>query len=148
VLLTISIVTLAARFRSKETILMWMTIISFLGRPVIKGLIDAYNAHLKAQSADAATAANLAAKEITAQTAEGQAIAQLKGAEIGHPWEPEKLAFYVTLLFYAKCVVWDTILGLGSTAALKGDVSVWAGMIMGFYFTQRGFENVARIIKR
>jgi hypothetical protein len=47
-----------------------------------------------------------------------------------------------------KCVVWDTILGLGSTAALKGDVSAWAGMIMGFYFTKRGFENVARIIKR
>lgn len=44
--------------------------------------------------------------------------------------------------------VWDAIQGLGSTAALKGDVSVWAGMIMGFYFTKRGFENVARIVKR
>ena len=64
---------------------MWMTIVSFLGGPVIKGLIDAYNAHLKAQSADAATAANLAGKEIAAQTAEGQAAAQLKVAEIGHP---------------------------------------------------------------
>jgi hypothetical protein len=127
---------------------MWMTIISFLGGPVIRGLIDAYNAHLKAQSADAATAANLAAKEIAAQTAEAQAVTQLKVAEIGHPWEPEKLAFYITLLFYAKCVLWDTVLGLGSTVALKGDVSAWAGMIMGFYFTKRGFENVARIIKR
>jgi len=26
---------------------MWMTIISFLGGPVIKGLIDAYNACIK-----------------------------------------------------------------------------------------------------
>lgn len=127
---------------------MWMTIVSFLGGPVIKGLIDAYNAHLKAKSADAATAADLAGKEIAAQTAEAQAVTQLKVAQIGHPWEPEKLAFHITLLFYAKCVVWDTVLGLGSTAALKGDVSVWAGMIMGFYFTKRGFENVARIIKR
>ncbi len=127
---------------------MWMAIISFLGGLGIKGLIDAYNAHLKAQSADAATAANLAGKESAAQTAEAQAAMQLRVAEIGHPWEPEKLAFYVTLLFYAKCVVWDTVLSLGSTAALKGDVSVWAGMIMGFYFTKRGFENVARIIKR
>jgi hypothetical protein len=115
---------------------MWMTIISFLGGPVIRGLIDA------------STAANLAAKEIAAQTAEAQAVTQLKVAEIGHPWEPEKLAFYITLLFYAKCVLWDTVLGLGSTVALKGDVSAWAGMIMGFYFTKRGFENVARIIKR
>jgi hypothetical protein len=127
---------------------MWMTIISFLGGPVIKGLIDAYNAHLKAQSADAATAANLAGKEIAAQTAEAQAIAQLRMAEIGHPWEPEKLAFYIVLAFFAKCIVWDTIFGLGTTPALKGDVSVWAGLVMSFYFGKRTFENVARIIKR
>lgn len=127
---------------------MWMTIVSFLGGPVIKGLIDAYNAHLKAQSADAATAANLAGKEIAAQTAEAQAIAQLRMAEIGHPWEPEKLAFYIVLAFFAKCIVWDTIFGLGTTPALKGDVSVWAGLVMSFYFGKRTFENVARIIKR
>lgn len=127
---------------------MWMTIVSFLGGPVIKGLIDAYNAHLKAQSADAATAANLAGKEIAAQTAEAQAIAQLRMAEIGHPWEPEKLAFYIVLAFFAKCIVWDTIFGLGTTPALEGDVSVWAGLVMSFYFGKRTFENVARIIKR
>jgi hypothetical protein len=127
---------------------MWMTLISFIGGPVIRGLIDAYNMHLKAQSADAATAANLAGKEIAAQQAEKQADMQLKIAEIGHPWEPEKLAFYIVLLFFAKCVIWDTILGLGSTPALKGDVSIWAGLVMSFYFGKRTFENVARIIKR
>jgi len=127
---------------------MWMTILSFLGGPVIKALIDAYNAHLKATTDDKAIAADLAGKEIAAQTAEAQFSSQLKVAEIGHPWEPEKLAFYITLLFYAKCVVWDTILGLGTTPALKGDVSVWAGLIMSFYFGKRTFENVARIIKR
>ena len=47
-----------------------------------------------------------------------------------------------------KCVVWDTILGLGTTPPLKGDVSVWAGLVMSFYFGKRTFENVARIIKR
>lgn len=52
------------------------------------------------------------------------------------------------LVFYAKCVVWDTILGLGTTPALKGDVSLWAGLVMSFYFGRRTFENVARIIKR
>ena len=127
---------------------MWMTIIGFLGGPVIKGLVDAYNAHLKAQSADAATAANLAGKEIAAQTAETDANIQLRMKEIGHPWEPEKLAFYIVLAFFAKCVVWDTILGLGTTPALKGDVSRWAGLVMSFYFGKRTFENIARIIKR
>jgi hypothetical protein len=127
---------------------MWMAIISFLGGPVIKGLIDAYNAKLKAGNVDNKIAADLAASEIAARTAETNARTQLKIAEIGHPWEPEKLAFYIVLAFFAKCVVWDTILGLGTTPALKGDVSIWAGLVMSFYFGKRTFENVARIIKR
>ncbi|WFU53848.1 hypothetical protein QA639_29905 [Bradyrhizobium pachyrhizi] len=127
---------------------MWMAILSFLGGPVIKGLIDAYQAKLKAGNIESRIAADLAANEIAAQTAEAQAQNQLKLAEIGHPWEPEKLAFYVTLTFYAKCVVWDKVFGLGTTPQLAGDVSTWAGMIMGFYFGKRTFENVARIIRR
>ena|ERR1700760_821284 len=127
---------------------MWMTILSFLGGPVIKGLIDAYKAKLAAGNVDSKIAADLAATEIAAQTAEAQALAQLKIAGIGHPWEPEKLAFYIVLIFFAKCVVWDTILGLGTTPPLKGDVSIWAGLVMSFYFGKRTFENVARIIKR
>lgn len=127
---------------------MWMTIISFLGGPVVKGLIDAYKAKLASGNTSEKIAADLAAGEIVAQTAEAQAQTQLKIAEIGHPWEPEKLAFYVTLIFYAKCVLWDKVLGLGSTDPLKADISTWAGMIMGFYFGKRTFENVARIIKR
>lgn len=47
-----------------------------------------------------------------------------------------------------KCIVWDTVLGLGTTPPLKGDVSTWAGLVMSFYFGKRTFENVARIIKR
>ena len=127
---------------------MWMAILSFLGGPVIKGLIDAYQAKLKAGNIDSKIAADLAASEIAAQTLETQSLTQLKIAESGHPWEPEKLAFYIVLAFFAKCVVWDTILGLGTTPSLKGDVSIWAGLIMSFYFSKRTFENVARIIKR
>ena len=127
---------------------MWLTIIGFLGGPVIQGLISAYQAHLTAVNTSEATAADLAGKEIAAQTAEQQAITNLKIAEIGHPWEPEKLAFYIVLIFFAKCVLWDTVLGFGTTPALKGDVSTWSGLVMSFYFGKRTFENVARIIKR
>lgn len=127
---------------------MWLTLLSFLGGPVIKGLIDGYREKLKAGNVSEKIAADLATTEIAAQTAETQAVTQLKIAQIGHPLEPEKIAMYITLAFYAKCVVWDTMLGLGTTGALRGDVAIWAGMIMGFYFTKRGFENVARIIRR
>jgi hypothetical protein len=125
-----------------------MTIIGFLGGPVIQGLISAYQAHLTAVNTSEATAADLAGKEIAAQQVEIQAQTNLKISEIGHPWEPEKLAFYIVLLFFAKCVVWDTVLGLGTTPPLKGDVSMWSGLVMSFYFGKRTFENVARIIKR
>ena len=127
---------------------MWTAIIGFIGGPVIRGLLDAYNAKLKAGNVESKIAADLAAGEIAAQTAEIKAANALKIAQIGHPWEVEKIAMYITLLFYGKCVVWDTILGLGTTPALKGDVSIWAGMIMGFYFGKRTFENVARIIRK
>jgi len=125
-----------------------MAIISFLGGPVIKGLIDAYNLKLKAANADAKIAADLAATEIAAQQSEIQAQTQLKIAEIGHHWEVEKLFAYVTLLYYGKLLLWDKVLGLGSTDPLTGWALWAANLIIGFYFVKRGFENVARIIKR
>lgn len=127
---------------------MWLALMQLIGGPVVSGLIDLYKAHLTAQTQDKTIAADLAAKEIAAQQIDIQATAALKTAEIGHPWEPEKLAFYVVLVFFAKCVIWDTVLGLGTTPALKGDVSMWSGLVMSFYFGKRTFENVARIIKR
>lgn len=125
---------------------MWLSIMSFIGGPVVKGLIDAYNLHLKATTTDKQTAANLAGQEIAAQVAETQSITQLKIAQIGHPWEPEKLAMYITLIYYAKCIVWDKVLGLGTTDVVVGPIAIWAGLIMSFYFTKRGAENVSTII--
>ena len=49
---------------------MWMAILSFLGGPVIKGLIDAYQAKLKAGNVESKIAADLAASEIAAQVSE------------------------------------------------------------------------------
>jgi hypothetical protein len=89
---------------------MWLSIMSFIGGPVISGLINAYQAHLKATTTDIKIAADLAGKEIATQQIEIQASTQLKIAEVGHPWEPEKLAMYITLIFYAKVMIWDKVL--------------------------------------
>ena len=127
---------------------MWMSILSFLGGPVIKGLIDAYQAKLKAGNVDAKIAADLAAGEIASQTAEANAIMRYRIAEIGHWYEPDKLMGYCVALYFAKLLVWDKVLGLGSTDALAGFAAVTANLVVSFYFAKRGFENVARIIKR
>lgn len=127
---------------------MWMAIISFLGGPVIKGLVDAYNAKLKAGNVSERIAADTAAAEIVAQTAEKKADTELKVAQIGHFWEPEKLFAYSLWFYFTKVYIYDAALGLGSTDAVRGDVAAWGGLVITFYFAKRGFENVARILRR
>jgi hypothetical protein len=47
-----------------------------------------------------------------------------------------------------KLLVWDKIFGLGTTDGLNGFASTTSNLIVASYFAKRGFENVARIIKR
>ena len=125
-----------------------MTIISFLGGPVIKGLIDAYRAKLKAGNTSEKIAADLAGGEIAAQVSETNVVLQYRIAEIGHWYEPDKLMGYFVALYFGKLLVWDKVLGLGTTDPLAGFASITSNLVVSFYFAKRGFENVARIIKR
>jgi hypothetical protein len=127
---------------------MWMAIISFLGGPVVKGLVDAYNAKLKAGNIDNKIAADLAASEIAAQVSETTAISQYRIAEIGHWYEPDKLMGYCVAIYFSKLLVWDKVLGLGTTDPLAGFSAMTSNLVVSFYFAKRGFENVARIIRR
>ncbi len=47
-----------------------------------------------------------------------------------------------------QLLVWDKVLGLGTTDPLAGFASTTSNLVVSFYFAKRGFENVARIIKR
>ena len=125
-----------------------MTIIGFLGGPVIKGLLDAYQTKLKAGNVSERIAADVATSEIAAQTAETNAITQYRIAEIGHWYEPDKLMGYTVAVYFAKLLIWDKVLGIGTTDPLLGWSGTVATTIVGFYFTKRGFENVARILKK
>lgn len=131
---------------------MWTIVANFVLKlfagPAVDAFVKGYTAKLAAGNTSERLAGDLAARELGVQNTEIIATNQLKIAEIGHPWEPEKLAFYVTLLYYSKIVVWDVILGLGSTDALHGQAAQWAQMIMGFYFVKRGGENISRILTR
>lgn len=128
--------------------MIWQAIIGFIGGPVIKGLLDAYNAKLKAGNVSERIASDTAAGEMAVQTAEIKAQNELKIAQIGHWYEPEKLFAYSLWFYFTKVYIYDAALGLGSTDAVRGDVAQWGGLIISFYFAKRGFENIARIIKR
>jgi hypothetical protein len=127
---------------------MWLALMQLIGGPVVSGLIGAYKAHLQATTADNTIAADLAGKEIAAQVSETNAIMQYRIAEIGHWYEPDKLMGYFVACYFGKLLVWDKVLGLGSTDPLAGFASVTSNLVVSFYFAKRGFENVARIIKR
>lgn len=135
---------------------MWMAIISFLGGPVVKGLIDGYKAKLAAGNTSERIAADAAAGEMAVQTIEIREQQATRRAMIGHPWEPEKLFSYVMVTYFAKLVVWDKVIGsfagytanIFQTDALTGEALTWAGLIMVFLFGKRGFENIAQILKR
>lgn len=127
---------------------MWLSILSFLGGPVVSGLINAYKAKLAAGNTSEKIASDVATSEIAAQTAETNAQTQLKIAEIGHWYEPEKLFAYSLWFYFTKVYIYDAAFGLGSTDAVRGEVATWGGLVIAFYFGKRGLENIARILKR
>lgn len=127
-------------------VLQWLG--GLLGGPFAKAAVDAYKAKLTAGNDHERIAAELASKEEAIQTRELELQAQIRIAEIGRWYEPDKLMGYAVAVYFAKLLIWDKVLGLGSTDPLAGWASTSANLIVVFYFGKRGFENIARIIKR
>lgn len=128
--------------------MIWKLAASLIGGPVIRGLLDGYRARLDAGNTSERIAADLAARELAVQQAEIAAQSQLRIAQIGRWHEPEHLAAYIFVAYLGKVVVWDSMLGLGTTPAIRGAVGEWLALIAMFLFGKRTIENVARIIKR
>jgi hypothetical protein len=131
---------------------MWPMILGWLGNllggPFVTAALDAYKAKLTAENSQEKIAADLASRELDLQTREEELQTQLRIAQIGRWYEPEHLFGYTLWIYFAKVVILDKVLGLGSTDLLSGPVGQWAGLIIVTYFGKRGFENVARILKR
>ena len=123
-------------------------LLNFFGGPVIKGAVDAYKAKLEAGNNADRIAADLAARELDVQRREVEVQNEYKTSLIGRWYEPTNLLGYILVIYVGKVIVFDKVLGLGSTDPITGAVGEWAGMIIMFYVGKRGFENVARILKR
>lgn len=121
---------------------------SFLSGPVINGAIKAYQAKLAAGNTSEKIGADLAVRELAVQQRELELQTQLRIAQIGRWYEPEHVMGYTVAAYFAKLLVWDMMLGLGSTDPMKGFALDTANLIVIFYFGKRGIENVARILKK
>ena len=127
---------------------MWTAILSFLGGPVVNAANKAYTAKLQAGNTSERIAADLAARELAVQQREAEAQSEYKRALIGRWYEPTNLFGYIMVIYFGKIIVWDKVLKLGVTDSITGQGAEWAGWIMMFYVGKRGFENVARIIRK
>ena len=71
-----------------------------------------------------------------------------KAARLVRTLEPDRLMGDCVAVYFAKLLIFDKVFGLGTTDGLAGFASTTANLIVASYFAKRGFENVARIIKR
>jgi hypothetical protein len=127
---------------------MWTAILSFLGGPIVNAAIKAYSAKLAAGNTSEKIAADLCARELAVQQREAEVAGEYKRALIGHWYEPTNLFGYIMVIYFGKIIVWDKVFKLGVTDSITGQGAEWAGWIMMFYVGKRGFENVARIIRK
>ncbi len=129
---------------------MFAWLAQWLTAPIINGFLAAYQKKL-----DASNTAGQQAVDVTkaALLAEIEARKEAKAiiiAEQGRWWTslPRAVVQYSFAIFVFKVVVYDNVLGLGTTDPLGGDVAVWAGWVMGLWFGGRTVEKVAQTIWR
>jgi len=113
-------------------------------------IVDAYKAKLAAANTQDKLAVDVAVKEIEAEIAARAQASAIIVAEQGRWWTSmiRPLASLPVVIYIWKVIVYDKVLGLGSTDAITGDVGTWAGVIITTYFGGRTIEKVARIFRR
>ncbi len=129
---------------------MWSWLAGLIGGPILKGLIDAYKEKLDAVNTRDRPAADLAAKEIEAEIEARRQANALLIAEQGRWYTAiiRPLLAAPVIIYLWKVIVWDKVLGLGTTDPLTGTVAEWAGLIVMTYVGGRTVEKVARIFAR
>lgn len=110
--------------------------------------VDLYSKKLDAEGSTQNVVANITSREIALAQREAELNAQVVIAEQGNwvtRWvRPAWAMPYV--LWTWKVVVYDIVLGYGSTPELKGVVATLGITIAASYFGGRSVETVARII--
>ena len=130
------------------TILGWFG--NLLGGPFAKAAVDAYRARLASGNTSEKIAAELAARELSVEQRERELAAQIVVAEQGRWFTalPRPLFAFAFVIYAWKVVVWDKVLGWGTTDALGSDVAQWAMIVLTAYFGGRSIEKVAKIVSR
>lgn len=129
---------------------MWTALLSFIGGPIVNGLIAGYKAKLEAGNTSERIAADLAQRELALQEREREFATQLAIKDEGRWWTaaPRAIVMWSFAIAVATWIVWDNILGLGTHDFPRGPVGDWMGWLMATWFGGRSLEKVARILRK
>ena len=129
---------------------MWTRLASLIGGPVVNGLINAYKAKLDASNTQDRIAADLAAKEIVGEIEARKQASAIIIAEQGRWYTAiiRPLLALPIVIYFWKVIVWDKVLGLGTTDPITGMIADWSGLIITAYVGGRSIEKIARIFVR
>ena len=127
---------------------MWQWLASFLTAPIINGFLDAYKAKLDSQNTQGAQAAEVARAALLAEVDARKNANAIIIAEQGRWYTAviRPLLALPVIIYLWKVIVWDKVLGWGTTDAIAGDVGVWAVTIVTTYVGGRSLEKIARTI--
>lgn len=124
-------------------------LLSLISAPLFNTLLKGWQAKLDAQTASGVQAADVAKAAMIAEVQQRAANKEIVIATLGRWYTalPMTVVMMSAAAFFAKCVVWDTMLGWGTTPALGGDVATSYNLVMAFWFGAAGVRGSIAAIR-
>ena len=122
-------------------------LLSLISGPILTGLLSAYREKLAAGNTRDAKAVELAIAEIQAEIIARVEANKLLIVEQGHWYTAciRPLLALPIVIYYWKIIVWDKVLGWGSTDPILGAGADWAGWIIMAYMGGVSAERISKI---
>jgi hypothetical protein len=128
---------------------MFQWILSFISAPLFNTLLKGWQAKLDSQTAAGVQAADVAKAALVADVQQRATNAGVVTATLGHWYTaiPMVIVMGSAAAFFTKCVVWDNLLGWGTTDPLGGDVQTTYNMVIAFWFGSAGVRGSIAAIR-
>ncbi len=124
-------------------------ILSLISAPLFNTLLKGWQMKLDAANQAGAQAADVAKAAMIAEVQQRATNASVVVATLGHWYTalPMILVMAVAAAYFIKCVAWDTMLGLGTTEKLGGDIQTSYNLIMSFWFGAAGARGMIAVVR-
>lgn len=117
--------------------------------PLVGGLVDGYKAKLDKENNVDHILADIAGRELTVDMRQRELDTKMNLADQGN-WftrTPRALVQWSLGLYIAKCVVWDMVLGLGTTPDIKSALIANAfNLLIAMWFGGRTLEKITSTV--